>query len=260
MSSSETNGVGPAADLRTLVEDLAERVETLEDENERLRERAEQAEKAAKLAKSTAFELEDAVTGDTGSFAAAQIAESEGPVLDRLDDLEETRELVSGVRGDVDELQEDLEDERKTRSNHDTQIERRINAVAEKADVEVSAADLARDDKLAQLLSVGPDAITDRVYAVHRRARALLEDPREWGDAIEDKNGKRVVYTAPGVRPLLDTKFGRSFTTSEIARIFAKVEELAEDSPRRVVHRKTDEGTHMLRVGVLHENDPLYWN
>lgn len=249
-------------DLRSVVEDLASRVSELEDENQQLRERVSELESQPTVEwqgnKNAAGSLwvDDYPLGKAVKRHGERLTELE-PIEDHIEDA---REVAEDASEDAADVQENIREEQKTRSQQDTRIERRINAVAEKAGVEVTDADLTEDDKLTQLLSVGVDAVTDRVFDVHHRARALLQNPREWGDVTEDANGVRVVYRAPDVRPYLEAQFNQSFSSSQISRVFSKIEELAGDSPRRVTHRKTDEGTHMLRVGVLHEDDPLYWN
>lgn len=53
-----------------------------------LEERVGELEERQEMLVETIFELEDALTGERGSWVATQIAEEDGSVLDRLDDLE----------------------------------------------------------------------------------------------------------------------------------------------------------------------------
>lgn len=105
-------------------------------------------------------------------------------------------------------------------------------------------ADLIAKDKLVRLVQQGPDAVTDRVYPVHERAKVLLEHTSEWGTVVSDSNGQRVVYTAPKARPYLNAYFNRRFTSSELKRIFEKIEDLAAISPPTVRVDKNQAGEH----------------
>jgi polyhydroxyalkanoate synthesis regulator phasin len=266
------NSAGPTSeqdDLRAIVADLAERLseaeaelaskdERIDELEERVEDLEEQPSVERKENDKKGKHLEEYyVDGLPFGTGIANATKERKKLRNRVFDLEETETGVEEVRDDVDELREDLVAEQQMRSQQDSLVERRVAAVGEKAGVEISDADLVDDDKIAQLLRVGPDAVTDRVYAVHRRARTMLENARDWGTVVSDGNGVRVVFKAPEVRPYLDARFDREFSTSEVERIFSKVEDLAADSPRKVQKRKTDEGNHLLAVWAMHEEDPL---
>jgi archaellum component FlaC len=251
--------------LRALIEDIVEeRVEECIDERVTeatadLRAELEQKDEQIDALEARIEELKAQPTvefreNSDGTSGLGSLFIGDHPVGARINGLDSN---LDSVEGSVEDLRADLVAEQKTRSQHDSLVERRVAAVAEKAGVDISDEDLVDDDKIAQLLRVGPDAITDRVYPVHRRARTMLESGREWGTLVSDENAVRIVFKAPEVRPYLDARFDREFSTSEIERIFSKVEDLAADSPRKVRKRKTDEGHHMLAVWAMHEEDPL---
>lgn len=157
------------------------------------------------------------------------------------------------VREDVQELYDTVQTEQQTRSQADARLKQRLNDFADEADIEITDADLIAKDKLVRLVQQGPDAITDRVYPVHERAKVLLEHADDWGTVVSDANGQRVVYTAPEVRPFLNAYFNRSFASSELKRVFEKIEDLAAISPRTVRVDKNQAGEHRLVV-QLHDS------
>jgi len=69
---------------------------------------------------------------------------------------------------------------------------------------------------------------------------------------VPDANGQRVVYTAPAVRPYLDAYFNRMFASSELKRLFEKIEDLATISSRTVRVDKNQAVEHRLVV-QLHD-------
>jgi len=156
------------------------------------------------------------------------------------------------VREDVHDLHDTIRTEQQTRSQADARLKHRLSDIADEADIDVTDADLIAKDKLVRLVQQDPSAVTDRVYPVHHRAKALLEHPEEWGRVVSDANGQRAVYTAPKVRPFLNAYFDRSFASSELKRIFEKVEDLAAISPRTVRVDKNQAGEHRLVV-QLHD-------
>ncbi|MFC7079207.1 hypothetical protein [Halorussus caseinilyticus] len=161
------------------------------------------------------------------------------------------------VRDDVAELHDTVVSEQQTRSRADARLKHRVNEVADTAGVEISDEDLIGKDKLVRLVRNGPEDVTDRIYPVHERARALLEHADDWGRVVSDANGYRVVYTAPDARPFLNAYFGRTFKSSEIKRVFEKIRGLAETSPRTVRKDKTRKGEHVLTVELTEDDGIL---
>lgn len=152
----------------------------------------------------------------------------------------------------VEDVRQDLINEQKTRSRADSEMEQRITTLADEVGVDDLDTALAGEDKLVQLVRNGPDAVIGgRVYPVHKRVRKLLLNASDWGRVVSDKNGQRVQFVAPTVKPYLDAEFNRDFKTSEIERIFDKVVDLAGDSPRQVRKGKTSGDCHRLSVWLV---------
>ncbi|MFC7079280.1 hypothetical protein [Halorussus caseinilyticus] len=173
---------------------------------------------------------------------------------------ERTQQIANAklsIHDDIEDLHDTVVSEQQTRSRADARLKHRVNEVAEAADVEVTDADLIEKDRLVRLVRNGPEDVTDRIYPVHERAQALLEHAEDWGRVVSDANGYRVVYTAPDARPFLNAYFGRTFKSSEIKRIFEKIRDLAETSPRTVRRDKTRKGEHVLTVEITAEDGIL---
>ena len=116
-----------------------------------------------------------------------------------------------------------------------TRIRRIVESVADSVGIDTEdALGGAEEDTLTRLMKYGPSDITDRVYAVHNRARDLLSHIGEWGRTTNDVYGKRITITAPVVKEKLSLKRGEQLTSTEVRRIFEKLEALAADSPREV--------------------------
>ncbi|MFC7079289.1 hypothetical protein [Halorussus caseinilyticus] len=173
---------------------------------------------------------------------------------------ERTQQIANAklsIHDDIEDLHDTVVDEQQMRSRADAQLKHRVNEVAEAADVEVTDADLIEKDRLVRLVRNGPEDVTDRIYPVHERARALLQHANDWGRVVSDANGYRVVYTAPEVRPFLNAYFDRTFKSSEIKRVFEKIRGLAETSPRTVRKDKTRKGEHLLVVELTEDGHIL---
>ncbi|WP_277552323.1 hypothetical protein [Halobaculum limi] len=116
-----------------------------------------------------------------------------------------------------------------------TRLRRILESVADSVGIDTDdALGGAGEDTLTRLLRYGPSDITDRVYAVHNRARDLLSHIGEWGHTVKDAYGRRVTITAAVVKEKLSLKRGEQLTSTEVRRIFEKLEALAADSPREV--------------------------
>ncbi|WP_135855138.1 hypothetical protein [Halorussus salinus] len=187
-----------------------------------------------------------------GDLQAERHARKEAEEELKKDRTQQIARAKADVREDVHDLHDTIQTEQQTRSQADARLKQRLSDLADEADIDVTDADLIAKDKLVRLVQQGPDAVTDRVYPVHERAQALLEHPKEWGRVVSDANGQRVVYTAPQVRPYLNAYFDRSFASSELKRIFEKIEDLAAISPRTVRVDKNQAGEHRLVV-QLHD-------
>jgi hypothetical protein len=147
-----------------------------------------------------------------------------GGVADRLD----KHEIVH------DQLEQRLQEEQQTRGREDAKLRRRLAAVAEQADVDVTDADLMADDKIKRVLAHGPEDVTDQVSSVDRRARDLLLNLPTWGTTMSDKKGRRVTITGPDARKNLETYRDESLQSTQIGRVFKRIESWGAESPRHV--------------------------
>lgn len=160
------------------------------------------------------------------------------------------------VRSELKECRAELLEEQKTRTRANSKLAKRVTALENESGIDTAAAD-GVGEKLERLVRNGPSDVTDRVYPVHERAQTLLEHAAEWGDLVHDKNGRRVIFIAPGVKPYLNAQFERKFSTSEIERIFDKVVDIARDSDRRVRKDKNGDRNHRLIVWANSEKDSI---
>ncbi|SEP28768.1 hypothetical protein SAMN04487948_13416 [Halogranum amylolyticum] len=208
---------------------LRDTVETLEDENDRLRDQLDDATETIETLERTVTirhdrqlaHLEEIIIGEDGILVDDQEAHlaERGPILDYLQDVVHT---------------EDLHAEQQTRSKHDAKLERKLAMIADETDVELTDTAIAGEDKLQRLLTYGPEDIADRVYNVHHRARDVLAHATSWGQRTRDKFGERVVMSARTVKEKLGLKRDETLSSTEVRRVFEKLEQLAADSPRRV--------------------------
>lgn len=187
------------------LESLAQRVKELEIENQRKENRIE--------------ELEDALENEVKQRSMA-VARVKGELVDQVDD-------------EIEQLHQKIVSEQKVRSQHDSKIERKVSILAEETETDLTDTDVAGEDKIKRLLTNGPEDVVDRVYQVHHRARDLLEHAGEIGNVQNDKFGRRIMFTSPVVKERLGMVRNEELSTTEVKRVFEKVEELAADSPRK---------------------------
>jgi hypothetical protein len=224
MSHSDTN-TGESTDaverrlrrLEELVEQQADRITHLENKLEAERERREALITARGV---------DPADADLGAiFIAGRAAGSmlEG-ALDRQDRFDER---FGAVR-------DDISTERDQRGREDAKLRRRVAAVAEKAGVDVTDADLLGDDKIQRVLKHGVDDVEESPTITAYRARDLLENISSWGRTIDDANGTRVAVTSPTARDRFADARDEELRTSQVKRVFRKIEEWGSSSPRHV--------------------------
>lgn len=225
------------------IEALEDRVDDLQQENERLREQQAHDCPVEIRADSDDPKISDIwVAGlPLGRFVASGPS---GAELDAI--IEEFDELQEHVRED---LENEIESEKQQRSQADAVLERKIATVAQASDADVNVEDAAMGmDKITRLIKIGPDDVVDRVYAVHERAQVLLEHLPDWGDTISDAKGNRLQITAPEAAEKIGLVRAESVSSEQVKRVFEKVEELAADSPRRVSVGKNGEDVLHLQI------------
>ena len=210
--------------LESRVDEQTDRIDELEATVERLEPRVDHRhEKNLEL-------LNEIVIGDGGYLVDEQDAwlDDHGSILDHL------IARADHAAGDTDTIASaDILD----RINHETaKLHRKLHSVADAAGLsdQATTEDAAHEDKLNRLLRYGPSDVTDTVYAVHNRARDLLEHAGDWGQRASDSLGTRITLTASAVKERLSLKRGESLSSTEVRRVFEKLEALARDSPRKV--------------------------
>ena len=184
------------------------------------------------------------VDGDM-SVAHAMVKEHGGlaPWLEALD-------AADGTVGDetIDELRADLINEQKMRSKSDTNIERKVESLADAVDVDLQDSVVTGEDKIVRLLRYGPDDIVDHAYPVHERAREVLEHAGSWGKKHQDSFGSRIILRSNDVREGLELVRNESLQPKQVRDVFEKLVELAQDSPRKVRMAKTEDGMNKLII------------
>ena len=222
--------------LATQIESLEERLQEkdeqiteLEDELEEKDERINELEVKVNIKHERKIEsLNTAVAGDGLGTVEYQdeFIQEHGCIIDQL-----CGEVDSGPIAD---LEDDVVEEQKQRSIVESRLRKEINVVAEKAGVDVTDSDVVGDDKITRVMRDGPQAVESTVYPVHQRACEVLRNIDRWGTKTSDKFGKRFVLRSPTVSERLQDSRGEDLSTTEVKRVFAKIEKWAQDSPRRV--------------------------
>lgn len=250
MSTESPYGNGDDSDesvsneqLYAMLKEQQTHIEHLEGQLEEERQRREELEDTLEIVQQTAFDLDDVVVGS--EYTASLYAEQSPPVLAQLAELNEG-ETIAGLR-------EDLITEQKTRSQQDSQINRRINELADATGVDFDDADVAGQDKIQRMIANGPEDVTDRVYAVHERAHDVLLHAGEWGTAVEDSFDRRITLTGPDVREKLELVRDEDLQSKQVGDVFDKIVELEADSPRKVRIDKNGDGVRVLRIHLEQE-------
>jgi hypothetical protein len=248
-------------DNETADESIEERLDRLEealDEERQKRIEAEQErdalrERVAELESQPDFEwnsrdLEDfSVTSKKGvTVPLGQIVKS------KVSEVAVEEMVDEDIKPDIDEtleeVQERLQQEQKTRTHHDSLIERKVACIADECEIDLSDTAIAGEDKIKRLLKHGPDDITDRVYPVHHRARDTLSHAADWGTSTQDSFGERITLKGPKVRRQLELKRDESLQSKQVRDVFEKIEELGQDSPRTVTAKTGGDGVNKLTI------------
>ncbi|MXR40475.1 hypothetical protein GRX01_03805 [Halobaculum sp. WSA2] len=144
------------------------------------------------------------------------------------------------------------------RQRHETtRLRRIVESVADSVGIDTDdTLGGADEDRITRLLKYGPRDITDRVYAVHHRCRDLLSHLGKWGKTATDAYGRRITITAATVKEKLGLKRDEQLTSTEVRRVFEKLESLASDSARKVVADTGGRGRNRLVVYLTDEEAP----
>ncbi|WP_277556204.1 hypothetical protein [Halobaculum limi] len=188
------------------------------------------------LIDSTGETPSDELSGLTPAQAA--FIEAHGSVLEYLT-TDQSNTTSQGTDGAVE------------RVTHETaKLRRKLHSVVEQAGLSTSETTdaAAEQDKLNRLLKYGPSDVVDRVHKVHERAKTLLEHAGKWGRTTADKLGTRITLTGSGVKERLGLARSEQLSSTEIRRVFEKLESLASDSPRKVVADTGGRGQNRLVI------------
>jgi hypothetical protein len=141
----------------------------------------------------------------------------------------------------IADVQEAVRQEQITRSREDGRLGRQIQQLAGEVDVDLE--DLSSDeiDKIARLGNNGPSDVVDgRITGVHERAYDLVRNFGEWSSPTKENGRQMFEISWPDAREKLSLLRNESLQTSQVRRVFEKVEELAVNSPRSVRIEHTD--------------------
>lgn len=249
--------------LSRKVDHLANKVESLEsrleEKDERIAELEEQQnEKDERIAE---LEVKVNVRHDRRIALLDEILfGTEDGILDHQDEfVKQHGAVLDQLSGHVDsgpiaDLKDEIVEEQKQRSMAESRLRKEINVTAEKAGVDVTDSDLVGEDKITRVMRDGPQAVESTVYPVHERACEVLRNIDRWGTLTSDKFGKRFVLKSPTVSDRLQDSRGEALSTTEVKRVFAKIEAWAKDSPRRV-SKDFSGDVNQLLISLEHEEN-----
>ncbi|WP_143423198.1 hypothetical protein [Halegenticoccus soli] len=177
----------------------------------------------------------------------------------RVDDLE---------AADPEQLTKDLRQEQITRTKADAQIRARLSQCEDDLGIqkpdalstEQGGEDAQHLSKLERFIRHGAEAVVDRVYPVHERAREIALHFGEWGTKISDANGKRVRLCSKKdkLKTHLEAVFGQRFQWVEVYRAIEKLAELAHGSPLWCRRGQKGEGKYVLELRMSDGRGPSF--
>lgn len=240
------DGDTPDSEFKDVIRHLVSQMNQLQDDVEAYQEEIDALRADLRTERSQRKALEEELEAETDSLQET----IEHQIGERVSAIQDVREEIA-------DIEEAVSDEHETRARSEAKLRKRVNYVAAEAGVDIDDAALHSDDKLVRLVKNGPADVTDRVRANTERACDLLReiDNRQFARLTSVDEGRVAVFKSTDVKPLLEERYGKDFASSQIARVFEKVEDLGGDSPRRVVHDKTSAKTdhgekqiHRLRI------------
>lgn len=154
-------------------------------------------------------------------------------------------------------LGEQIREEQKKRGKEDGKLARRLSIVEDELGIDATDAAAIGDGgseaihltKLQRFLRHGPEAVVDRVYPVHERAREIGLNVGKWGNTINDSYGKRVVLCSKKdeVKVKLEAQRDEKLQWGEVYRAMEKLEDIAEGKVR-LTEGKKDQGKYVLEI------------
>lgn len=177
----------------TVIEQQNEVIEQQSDRIDTLEERVDDTESKAKIGMETAFELEEAVTGDRGSFDAQDTAEEEGSLIERVEDIEDGG--VDGGSGD----------ETPTPQTPETTFE--------------------PETPLEDVVNLPSTMAEESLTANQERAYFIAKDITDYAKSVPAGR----VLTSSEVRRVLTAKEESRAHTQTVSRVMDRLEELGKD-------------------------------
>jgi len=230
-----------------LIDELTDRADKLEDraaESADLEERIEHLERTVDIKHDRHLSWVDKLlVGDESGYLTDEQEAF-------LNEHESVIECLQANTTSSDETQPDDNPQH----HETTRLRRIVESIADSVDINTDdTLGGANEDRITRLLKYGPSDITDRVYAVHNRCRDLLSHLGKWGTSAHDSYGRRITITAATVKEKLGLKRDEQLTSTEVRRVFEKIESLAADSPRKVVADTGGRGRNRLVVYLTEE-------
>ena len=178
---------------------------------------------------------------------------------DRVETLEES---------DPEQVKENLHREQGTRAKSDAQIRTRLSQCEDELGIdkpdaiarEQGGEDVQHLSKLERFIRHGPEAVTERVYDVHERAREIALHFGEWGTKVNDATGKRIQLRSKKdkLKTHLEAAFDRRFQWNEVYRAIDKLAEIAYGTQLECKKGKPDEGKYVLELKISDGRGPSF--
>ena len=190
--------------------------------------------------------------------------------------LEKTMKRVKSLSNQVETLEEsdpekvkkNLHQEQVIRTKSDAQIRTRLSQCEDELGItkpdaiarEQGGEDAQRLSKLERFIRHGPEAVTERVYDVHERAREIALHFGEWGTKTTDANGKRIQLRSKKdkLKTHLEAVFERRFQWNEVYRAIDKLAEIAYGTQLECRNGKPEEGKYVLELKVSDGRGPSF--
>ena len=164
--------------------------------------------------------------GEDGSPTAyEELLEAHPPLVEVIEQCDPTA---------IEELQTTLSDECDRLAAEDAKLRRELNLLADAVDIELTDSEVVGDDKIVRVMRNGPAAVETTVNPVDRRAAAILRNIDRWGQLTSDAYGDRFVITAGVAKDRLQDARDETLASSQVKRVFEKLEAWGADSPRTV--------------------------
>ena len=261
--------------VQMLCEKVEQQSQTIDAQQAQLDAQAEQIEdyeeRLSELTDQQHIELRGCEDADRALLENIWIADQPvGRLLDRthkrMKDLSKQVEILEGAN--PKQLNKDLHRERAARTKTDAQIRTRLSQCEDELGInkpdaiarEQGGEDVQHLSKLERFIRHGPEAVTERVYDVHERAREIALHFGEWGKKITDANGKRIQLRSKKdkLKTHLEAAFDRRFQWNEVYRAIDKLAEIAYGTQLECKKGTHDEGKYVLELKISDGRGPSF--